>query len=87
MKTLEVDLSTKHKSFDVPKWIYILIVIIFKGACLYFGYLIGKYLCSNCLFCKDCNPIVTTYLSIISLSCFVNIGLPIDKLANVSMSN
>lgn len=83
---MKVDLGTKHNVFDVPKWVYITVIFIFKLGCLAIGIFIGKYLCDNCIHCNTCNPIVASYLSIVSLSCLINIGLPIDKLANVSMS-
>ncbi|MBI4723398.1 MAG: hypothetical protein HY769_10485 [Candidatus Stahlbacteria bacterium] len=39
----------------------------------------------KCLFCVDCNPIVTGFFCILSLSCFSATGLPIDKVINIKV--
>ena len=85
-----VKLDSKHDGFVVKRWVYNLFSIIRwllnVGIVLY----ISRILYSECLFIdKDKvapNPIVISYFCLISLGCFLNIGIPIDKLANISLT-
>ena len=49
---------------------------------LLIGIGITVYLCHSCLHCQDCNIVVTIHLCIISLTCFLSFGIPIDKLVS-----
>jgi hypothetical protein len=37
------------------------------------------FLCFKCLPCNNCHTIVTIHLSILSLICFVNAGIPVSS--------
>ena len=81
-----VSITTEHQQYVVTKGSYLVIAIIrflFYG-CV--GIWIARMLYFECLHCVDCNIIVVTFFSLISLGCFVNIGLPIEKLANFKIS-
>lgn len=80
---LSVNLGTEHKLINIKKVWYFIFTILFKFIFLGIGITIGYYICFNCLFCKDCNDVVTAYLSLVSLACLLNFGLPIDKLINL----
>lgn len=85
-KTYLVNITTEHEQFVVSKKIYQ--VFIFGRFILHLviGTLLAILLYNECLHCKDCNMVVIIFLSIISLGCFINIGLPIDKLSNLKIS-
>ncbi len=51
-----------------------------KFASFVIGLLISWLLYFKMLECDDCNIIVTAYFAIIGLCCFMNIGLPLDRL-------
>ncbi len=36
----------------------------------------------ECLHDKDCNYIATGFFALIGLGCFINLGIPIDRLVN-----
>lgn len=84
-KALTVDLSTEHTGIKVTRWMYVVYLILSKGAFLMIGMWLGKFLIDDCLHSKDANPIVVTYLTLTSLACFINCGLPIEKLSSISL--
>ncbi len=53
---------------------------------LAFGGWIMHVLYYYCLFNTNTNPIVTVYFCLLSLGCFISVGIPIDKLANISLT-
>ncbi len=54
--------------------------IISKTTSSILGVAISCLLYFKMLECNDCNIVVIAYFSIIGLCCFMNIGLPLDKL-------
>jgi len=80
-----VNVTTEHEQFVVSKTKYLVISIIRFLVHAGVGFWIANILYSECLHCNDCNSIVVSFLSIVSLGCFANIGLPLDKFANVKM--
>jgi hypothetical protein len=81
-----IKIDSKHEGFEVKRWIYnfvsVLRWLINVGVVLNLSFMLYK----ECLFNEKVNPIVVTYFCLISLGCFLNIGIPIDKLANVSLT-
>jgi len=81
-----VNITTKHQQFVVNKWMYIVFAVMRFLANAGIGIYIAIILYKECLHCPDCNTVVTTFLSLISIGCFVKMGLPLDKLANFKIS-
>ena len=81
-----VNIETKHDFVFVNKKLFIafkiLKIIISLGVSIFLTIILYK----NCLFNNNCNPIVVTYLSLLSLACLANVGLPIEKLSNIGIS-
>jgi hypothetical protein len=44
-----------------------------------FGSGITVFLCIMCLPCNNCHTVVTIHLSILSLICFINSGIPVSS--------
>lgn len=74
----EVDKSTKE---DVEEFDKKAKRRVFIGKAIYFlfGSGITVFLCVKCLPCNDCHTIVTIHLSVLSLICFINSGIPISS--------
>lgn len=81
-----VNITTEHQQFIVNKKAYLAFAIVRFIAHAIVGIWIANILYAECLHCTDCNIVVTIFLSIISLGCFVNVGLPIEKFSNVKIS-
>ncbi len=80
-----VNITTEHQQFVVSKRLHLTISIFRFLVHAVVGIWIARILYCECLHCTDCNIVVTIFLSIISLSCFVNMGLPIEKFSNVKI--
>lgn len=81
-----VKLDSKHEGFEVKRWVYHLFSITRFLINITVLIIISLMLYKECLFNEKTNSIVVTYFSLISLGCFLNIGIPIDKLANISLT-
>ena len=81
-----VNITTEHQQFVVSKKSYLGISIIRFFVHGIVGIWIARILYCECLHCTDCNITVVIFLSIISLGCFVNMGLPIEKFSNVKIN-
>lgn len=79
---LPVGLGTKFRHIALPNWLFYLFAFGYKLTCLAVGAGIALYLCQNYLHCNTCNPVVTVFLCIVSLSCLVSVGLPVDRLVS-----
>jgi hypothetical protein len=81
-----ISLDSKHEGFEVKRWVYNL--VSFFRWLLNVSIVVGcsDMLYSKCLFNEKANPIVVSYFCLISLGCFLNVGIPIDKLANISLT-
>ncbi|MGA2774990.1 MAG: hypothetical protein ABSE81_02880 [Candidatus Omnitrophota bacterium] len=75
----------KDAEHDISKKRYFIAEFIFKPIYLCIGIRIAYLLYNECLFDNTCNPIVVTFFSILSLACFLALGLPIDKLVNIHL--
>ncbi len=84
--SFEVNITTKHQQFIVSRGLYLTISISRFIAHGLVGVWIAQILYNECLHCKDCNVVVTVFLSLISLGCFANIGLPIEKFSHVKIN-
>jgi hypothetical protein len=84
-ETVLIKIDSKHVGFNANRKAYNAYIII--KYLVNFGIVIyiSNLLYNNVLFAKEANPIVTTYLCLIALGCFLNIGVPIDKISNVSL--
>lgn len=80
---LNVSLGTNHKVYKLSKKWYLIFTIIGKGIYLLIGLYVSNRLYKECLFNPGCNPAVTIYFCVLGLSCFINLGLPIDRLASL----
>jgi hypothetical protein len=80
-----VNITTQHQQFVVSKKRYLTFALLRFVVHAVVGIWIASILYRECLHCTDCNIVVLIFLSIISLGCFVNMGLPIEKLANVKV--
>lgn len=82
---INVSLGTEHKVYKVRKGLYIAYTLSMKAIYLFIALFISYKLYKECLFDKECNLIVTTYFCVLGLAFFANVGLPIDKLANIKL--
>lgn len=81
----EIKLGTKHSAYTSSRFWYFCVIFCSKIIYLGVAIWIAVMLYDKCLFNKDVNPIVVAYFGIISLACFLHVGLRADKLANVSV--
>lgn len=80
---LSVNKETKHIK-NKAKW-YITFYEYFRKILNFaIGAAISWYLFDKCLFCKDCNTAVIIHLSILSFICFVNCGIPVDRILSIN---
>ena len=82
-KEFSVNTETKHIKTNI-KWYVIMYEYLRKLINFFIGIYISWYLFDNCLFCADCNVAVIIHLSILSFICFVNCGIPVDKIVNIN---
>ena len=68
-----------------PKFVF-WFEIIRATAFFCFGVWILHILYYYCLFNPNTNNIVTVYFCLLSLGCFLSIGIPIDKISNISLT-
>jgi hypothetical protein len=84
--TFPINLDTKHDIFLVSKgrFVFLLILrwVMYGGTGIFLSY---SVLYNKCLFNEHCNTVVVTFFSILSLGCFANCGLAIDKFTNISV--
>lgn len=57
-------------------------LVLIKIIWISIGLLISSLMYFECLHEEKCNTIATLFFAIIGLSCFINVGLPIDKILN-----
>ena len=82
-----MNLGTQHEVFTLNKWLYSIAYILVKGGLIYIGYFITKdVLYEQCLLNPNVNNVVVSYFCILASACFVALGLPIEKLANISFA-
>lgn len=84
--THPVNIKTEHEQIIVKKWLFITVKILLFLIHASVGIWVASILYHECLHCTDCNNIVIIFLSIISLGCFINMGLPIEKLSNIKVN-
>lgn len=82
-----IKLDTKHAGFQVNRWLYNSITILRFLINITVIVWTTQMFYRECLFNPNVNPIVVTYFSLISFSCILNLGIPIDKLANISLKS
>lgn len=83
MEHLEYEGVEKIKS---PKWRYYLIEWSIKLIFLGLGVFLTVLLYNKCLFNPNCNTIVTIYFALLGLTCFLQAGLPIERLTNIKLT-
>jgi len=83
IQELPVKEETKHIKTKL-KWYVIGYEYFRKLLNFSIGLYISWYLFENCLFCKDCNIAVIIHLSLLSFICFVNCGIPVDKIISIN---
>ena len=81
-----VNIKTEHEQIVVKKGWFITIKLILAIVHAVLGIWLARILYFECLHCLDCNTAVIVFLSILSLGCFVNVGLPIEKMSNIKVS-
>lgn len=81
-----VNIKTEHEQIVVKKSWFITLKIAMAIIHASIGIWIARILYFECLHCVDCNNIVIVFLSLISLGCFINVGLPIEKMSNIKVS-
>lgn len=82
-ETIKVSKDTKHIQIVPPKLVFIY-ELLRRAINFFIGVYISYYLFDNCLFCKDCNSAVIIYMALLSLICFINCGIPVNKLIKIN---
>jgi len=75
--------KTVHYKSELSKT-GIVIEMIRKILVFAIGIFISWYLFDKCLFCPNCNSFVIIHFSLISFTCFVSCGVPIDKIISIN---
>lgn len=86
IEKIKITLDSQHEGIKVSHNVYQIFSIIKWLVHLSTGIYISNMLYKEVLFTEKSNPIVTTYFCLIALGCFLNVGLPIEKLANISLA-
>lgn len=81
-----VNIKTEHEQIVVKKGWFVTLKLFLAIIHVSIGIWIARILYFECLHCTDCNTVVIIFLSIISLGCFINVGLPIEKMSNIKVS-
>ena len=82
-ETIKVNKDTKHITTK-PKWYVLAYEILRRTLNIIFGLAISYELYDKCLMCKDCNNIVIIYFSLLEFICFINGGIPVNKLIKIN---
>ncbi len=80
-----VNIKTEREQIVVKKGWFVFLKISLFIVHASIGIWIATILYNECLHCIDCNNIVIVFLSLVSLGCFVNMGLPIEKMSNIKV--
>lgn len=84
-KTMKVKKSTAHTVKTISKKKGLIIAFFAKLPFAVIAICISYHLYTKCLIEPDVNPIVVIYFSLIGLACFIKLGFPIEKLANMEL--
>lgn len=87
IRTVPIKLDTEHELFLISKHWLLCFEIVRRIILLSVGIWITRVLFLYCLFNPGTNTIVTTFFCVISMACFISVGLPADKLAKISFTN
>ena len=81
-----VNLDTMQRKYATPKWVCNLILFFSFVIHLSIGLYLNNMIYQEILHASSVNPVATAYYCILALCCFLQCGLPIDKIANVMKS-
>ena len=82
-ENLKVDEKSIHIKI-IPNRFAIIFEVIRRILNFSAGIFITYTLYDKCLFSEKCNDIVLVYLSLLSFVCFINCGVPVDKLIKIN---
>jgi hypothetical protein len=86
-KTVSIKAGTEHELQQVPRWLYLVGFYLVKILMLGIGiYITIAILYKECLNSSTVNSIVVSYFCLLASACFLSLGLPIEKLGNISVS-
>ncbi len=81
-----VNIKTEHEQIVVKKSWFIALKLFLAVVHAIIGIWLARILYFECLHCADCNTVVIVFLAILSLGCFINVGLPIEKMSNIKVN-